>query len=264
MGKNDGLSWFSRVVGDVFDGVQQNTANRFIERASKRGLPQKVKDRLAAIELEEKDGTNLKSFYGGKIGELIFNKELFVNMSLAMLKEHNFRDKKNGGCGLKKHRKRIAFKSGNKKIIKLYYGPSADKLKMEIIFWDKRTPEKIELSVEKEFGITKENIGKSITIEDYNKACKNKEDKYIKVIEWNLLNDSYNPDLNPIKPNVNKPNKIKKVKKEKLISKSKSLVSRDDSIKELKNLKELLDLELITKAEFDKKSKELKKIILGN
>ena len=224
MGKNDGLSWFSRVVGDVFDGVQQNTANRFIERASKRGLPQKVKDRLAAIELEEKDGTNLKSFYGGKIGELIFNKELFVNMSLAMLKEHNFRDKKNGGCGLKKHRKRIAFKSGNKKIIKLYYGPSADKLKMEIIFWDKRTPEK-------------------------------KEDKYIKVIEWNLLNDSYNPDLNPIKPNVNKPNKIKKVKKEKLISKSKSLVSRDDSIKELKNLKELLDLELITKAEFDKNQK---------
>ena len=29
-------------------------------------------------------------------------------------------------------------------------------------------------------------------------------------------------------------------------------------------LKELLDLELITKEEFDKKSKELKKIILGN
>ena len=233
MGKNDGLSWLSRFVGDVSDGIQQNTANRLIERAKKRGLPQKVKDRLAANKLANEDGTNLKSFYGGKIGGLIFNKELFVNMSLAMLKEHNFRDKKNGGCGLKKHRKRIAFKSGNKKIIKLYYGPSADKLKMEIIFWDKRTPEK-------------------------------KEDKYIKVIEWNLLNDSYNPDLNPIQPNVNKPNKIKKVKKEKLISKSKSLVSRDDSIKELKNLKELLDLELITKAEFDKKSKELKKIILGN
>ena len=231
MGKG-GLSWLSNLVGDVTDGIQQNTANRFIERAKKRGLPQKVKDRLAANKLANEDGTNLKSFYGGKIGGLIFNKELFVNMSLAMLKEHNFRDKKNGGCGLKKHRKRIAFKSGNKKIIKLYYGPSADKLKMEIIFWDKRTPEK-------------------------------KEDKYIKVIEWNLLNDSYNPDLNPIKPNVNKPNKIKKVKKEKLISKSKSLVSRDDSIKELKNLKELLDLELITKAEFDKKSKELKKIILG-
>ena len=231
MGKG-GLSWLSNLVGDVTDGIQQNTANRFIERAKKRGLPQKVKDRLAANKLANEDGTNLKSFYGGKIGGLIFNKELFVNMSLAMLKEHNFRDKKNGGCGLKKHRKRIAFKSGNKKIIKLYYGPSADKLKMEIIFWDKRTPEK-------------------------------KEDKYIKVIEWNLLNDSYNPDLNPIKPNVNKPNKIKKLKKEKLISKSKSLVSRDDSIKELKNLKELLDLELITKAEFDKKSKELKKIILG-
>ncbi|MDC1456872.1 hypothetical protein N8351_04840, partial [Flavobacteriaceae bacterium] len=230
MGKG-GLSWLSNVVGDVFDGVKKGTANRMLERVRKEAETpgtelyernKKIKERLAAARPDTLP--NLKSFYGGKIGELIFNKELFVNMSLAMLKENNFRDKKNGGCGLKKHRKRIAFKSGNKKIIKLYYGPSADKLKMEIIFWDKRTPEK-------------------------------KEDKYIKVIEWNLLNDSYNPDLNPIKPNVNKPNKIKKVKKEKLISKSKSLVSRDDSIKELKNLKELLDLELITKAEFDKKSK---------
>ena len=33
---------------------------------------------------------------------------------------------------------------------------------------------------------------------------------------------------------------------------------------DLKELKELLDLELITQEEFDKKSKELKKIILGN
>ena len=33
---------------------------------------------------------------------------------------------------------------------------------------------------------------------------------------------------------------------------------------ELKKLKELLDLELITQEEFDKKSKELKKIILGD
>ena len=32
----------------------------------------------------------------------------------------------------------------------------------------------------------------------------------------------------------------------------------------LKKLKELLDLELITKQEFDKKAAELKKIILGN
>ena len=36
------------------------------------------------------------------------------------------------------------------------------------------------------------------------------------------------------------------------------------AIEDLKELKELFDLELITKDEFDKKSKELKKIILGN
>ena len=40
--------------------------------------------------------------------------------------------------------------------------------------------------------------------------------------------------------------------------------SKDKAIEELKKLKELLDLELITQEEFDKKSKELKKIILEN
>ena len=40
--------------------------------------------------------------------------------------------------------------------------------------------------------------------------------------------------------------------------------SKNNAIEELKKLKELLDLELITQDEFDKKSKELKKIILGN
>ncbi len=39
---------------------------------------------------------------------------------------------------------------------------------------------------------------------------------------------------------------------------------KKDAIEELKKLKELLDLELITKQEFDKKAAELKKIILGN
>ena len=39
---------------------------------------------------------------------------------------------------------------------------------------------------------------------------------------------------------------------------------KEQAITELKKLKELLDLELITQEEFDKKSKELKKIILGN
>ena len=41
-------------------------------------------------------------------------------------------------------------------------------------------------------------------------------------------------------------------------------INKEDAIEELKKLKELLDLELITQEEFDKKSKELKKIILGN
>ena len=40
--------------------------------------------------------------------------------------------------------------------------------------------------------------------------------------------------------------------------------SKNNAIEELKKLKELLDLDLITKEEFDKKSKELKKIILGS
>ena len=39
---------------------------------------------------------------------------------------------------------------------------------------------------------------------------------------------------------------------------------RQNAIKELKELKNLLDLELVTQEEFNKKSKELKKIILGN
>jgi len=39
---------------------------------------------------------------------------------------------------------------------------------------------------------------------------------------------------------------------------------KDYAIKELKNLKELLDMEIITKEEFDNKAAELKKIILDN
>mgnify|MGYP001364655162 FL=1 len=38
--------------------------------------------------------------------------------------------------------------------------------------------------------------------------------------------------------------------------------SKNNAIEELKKLKELLDLKLITQEEFDKKSKELKNIIL--
>ena len=41
-----------------------------------------------------------------------------------------------------------------------------------------------------------------------------------------------------------------------------SNISKDQAIEDLKKIKELLDLELISQEEFDKKSKELKKIIL--
>jgi len=47
-------------------------------------------------------------------------------------------------------------------------------------------------------------------------------------------------------------------------SKAQNKNVKEQAITELKKLKELLDLELITQEEFDKKSKELKKIILGN
>ena len=40
--------------------------------------------------------------------------------------------------------------------------------------------------------------------------------------------------------------------------------NKDKAIKKLKELKELLDMDLITKDEFDKESFKLKKIILGN
>jgi isoleucyl-tRNA synthetase len=36
----------------------------------------------------------------------------------------------------------------------------------------------VELGTEKELGITKEDIGKSISIEEYNEACKNRNALY--------------------------------------------------------------------------------------
>ena len=45
----------------------------------------------------------------------------------------------------------------------------------------------IELGVEKELGITKEDIGKKITVEDYNKACKEAVMRYTDV--WNELTE---------------------------------------------------------------------------
>ena len=57
---------------------------------------------------------------------------------------------------------------------------------------------------------------------------------------------------------------INATNEEEIVEKIITSTGRENAIKELKDLKELLDLELITKEEFDKKSKELKKIILGN
>ena len=45
----------------------------------------------------------------------------------------------------------------------------------------------IELGVEKELGITKEDIGKTISIEEYNEACKTTVMRYTDV--WNELTD---------------------------------------------------------------------------
>ena len=45
----------------------------------------------------------------------------------------------------------------------------------------------VELGVEKELGITKEDIGKKISIEDYNKACKNAVMRYTDI--WNDLTE---------------------------------------------------------------------------
>src|SRR5437899_2591282 len=45
----------------------------------------------------------------------------------------------------------------------------------------------IELAVEKELGITKEDIGKKISVEDYNKECRREVMKYTDV--WNDLTE---------------------------------------------------------------------------
>ena len=57
----------------------------------------------------------------------------------------------------------------------------------------------IELSVEKTLGITKEDIGKSITVEEYNSACRKEVMKYkdlwddltLKIGYWVDLDDPY-------------------------------------------------------------------------
>jgi hypothetical protein len=58
---------------------------------------------------------------------------------------------------------------------------------------------------------------------------------------------------------------INAIKSSEVLTKDKiTTIDFDSTVSKLKKLKELLDLELITKEEFDKKSNQLKKIILGN
>ena len=74
-----------------------------------------------------------------------------------------------------------------------------------------------------------------------------------KEIFFTLLNEDNSPKLSPEEINTKKD-----------AANNMILQQKDGAVKELKKLKELLDLELITQEEFDIKSKELKKIILGN
>lgn len=70
------------------------------------------------------------------------------------------------------------------------------------------------------------------------------------------------------------PKKCKQWEEKQLIRKSQCLVgeelekhiekiSKDEALKKMKELKEFLDLTVISQEEFDKKSKRLKEIILG-
>lgn len=54
----------------------------------------------------------------------------------------------------------------------------------------------VELGVEKMLGITKEDIGKTITVEEYNAACRKEVMKYTK--EWESLTEQigYWVDMN--------------------------------------------------------------------
>lgn len=49
------LSSASRFVSAFFDGVKTNTANRFLEKAKKQGVPKPVLDKMKAIEKERNE-----------------------------------------------------------------------------------------------------------------------------------------------------------------------------------------------------------------
>ncbi len=86
-----------------------------------------------------------------------------------------------------------------------------------------------------------------------------------RVIYNKKASSTTNFEVNDVEVNLSKATsgiQFKAVKEENMATDNSN--SKAEAIEELKELKNLLDLNLITKEEFDKKSKELKKIILGN
>ena len=71
------------------------------------------------------------------------------------------------------------------------------------------------------------------------------------------INHNYDPNLEKYLP-------IILTEEEKIAKQQAKDRQKELALKEIKRLKELLDLELISKEEFEEKSKELKEIILGN
>lgn len=49
------ISMVSRFIGDFFDGVQKNTANRFLAQARKKGIPSEVIKKLERIKKEKEE-----------------------------------------------------------------------------------------------------------------------------------------------------------------------------------------------------------------
>jgi len=49
------LSSASRFVSAFFDGVKTNTANRFLQKAKKQGVPKPILDKLQSIEKERNE-----------------------------------------------------------------------------------------------------------------------------------------------------------------------------------------------------------------
>jgi len=82
-----------------------------------------------------------------------------------------------------------------------------------------------------------------------------------KVFEKSTTNMPWRSTLAQI-ANFTKQDQVVKAPSENLQTKLENI--KEKAVKELKELKNLLDLELITQTEFDNKSKELKKIILDN